>query len=337
MIAGRAGGASQIMAAVRRRKKKTPPIAGEKDGATLGLKWKDVGAKRPTEGKELQNDGLSKALLRQNMRGVLHYVFSIEEFKEFHVRGLQLNSFVRAGPSYYVPDETPEPEGLKPWFVRWTKNVFNVLNSLSLQACLYLVFVIVFQNLAGTMRRREEYYMTMHVMDKFVTTPFDSQHNTFETIRRASDIYEWGNQVLWPGFFGDAGPCNPFVGLPNTLQNKGCNDDAWPDGDGPHHLVGASPLGLDELVRRMDMLDWTEGILIKQGRAAPQNCAGLQQIGQCYPELERGIYTSSTQTYAPQPQSQSVPVWGNSAPTWNTPSVPQQQQVEQWPFSSQRR
>ena len=139
--------------------------------------------------------------------------------------------------------------------------------------------------------------MTMHVMDKFVTTPFDSQHNTFETIRRVADIYEWGNQVLWPGFFGDAGPCNPFVGLPNTLQNKGCNDDAWPVGDGPHHLVGASPLGLDELVRRMDMLDWTEGILIKQGRAAPQNCAGLHQIGQCYPELERGIYTSSTLTY----------------------------------------
>ena len=48
-------------------------------------------------------------------------------------------------------------------------------------------------------------------------------------------------------------------------------------------------------------------------------------------------FSSSTQTYAPQPQSQSVPLWGNSAPTWNTPSVPQQQQVEQWPFSAQRR
>lgn len=48
-------------------------------------------------------------------------------------------------------------------------------------------------------------------------------------------------------------------------------------------------------------------------------------------------FSPSTQTYAPQPQSQSVPVWGNSAPTWNNPSVPQQQQVEQWPFSAQRR
>ncbi|MBC7821171.1 MAG: hypothetical protein IAG10_30150 [Planctomycetaceae bacterium] len=48
-------------------------------------------------------------------------------------------------------------------------------------------------------------------------------------------------------------------------------------------------------------------------------------------------FSSSAQTYVPQPQSQSVPAWGNSAPTWNTPSVPQQQQVEQWPFSPQRR
>lgn len=48
-------------------------------------------------------------------------------------------------------------------------------------------------------------------------------------------------------------------------------------------------------------------------------------------------FSSSTPTYAPQPQSQSVPTWSNSAPTWNTPSVPPTQQVEQWPFSPQRR
>jgi len=103
--------------------------------------------------------------------------------------------------------------------------------------------------------------------------------------------------VLWPGFFGDAGPCNEFVGLPNTLQNKGCNDDAWPDGEGPFHLQGASPLDLPELIRRMDQLDWTEGVLIKQGRSAPQPCPGLHQLGQCYPELEMGMYQSSTMTY----------------------------------------
>ena len=48
-------------------------------------------------------------------------------------------------------------------------------------------------------------------------------------------------------------------------------------------------------------------------------------------------FSPPTQTYASQPQSQGIPTWGNSAPTWNTPPVPQQPQVEQWPFSAQRR
>lgn len=46
-------------------------------------------------------------------------------------------------------------------------------------------------------------------------------------------------------------------------------------------------------------------------------------------------FSSSTPMYAPQ--SQAVPAWGNSAPTWNAPSAPPQQQVEQWPYSPQRR
>ena len=50
--------------------------------------------------------------------------------------------------------------------------------------------------------------MDKHVMDRFVENHFDSSHNTFESVRRIADIYEWGNNVLWPGFFGDMGPCN---------------------------------------------------------------------------------------------------------------------------------
>ncbi|MFM9960937.1 MAG: hypothetical protein ACKV2Q_06905 [Planctomycetaceae bacterium] len=52
-------------------------------------------------------------------------------------------------------------------------------------------------------------------------------------------------------------------------------------------------------------------------------------------------FSSSPPTYAPPPQSQpepqGVPAWGQAVPTWNTPSVPPQSQVEQWPFSAQRR
>jgi len=48
-------------------------------------------------------------------------------------------------------------------------------------------------------------------------------------------------------------------------------------------------------------------------------------------------FSPPTPSYAPPPQSQGVPVWGSSSPTWNAPQVPPQQQVEQWPFSAQRR
>lgn len=55
-------------------------------------------------------------------------------------------------------------------------------------------------------------------------------------------------------------------------------------------------------------------------------------------------FSPSVQTYAPQAQSQAVPAWGNSVPTWgnstsnwNAPATIQQQQVEQWPYSPQRR
>lgn len=55
------------------------------------------------------------------------------------------------------------------------------------------------------------------------------------------------------------------------------------------------------------------------------------------PAMQMPFSSSSVPQYAPQPQPQSVPTWGNSTPSWNAPSTPPQQQVEQWPFSPQRR
>ena len=43
-----------------------------------------------------------------------------------------------------------------------------MLNSLTLQTFLYLAFVFIFQQLANTLRLKEEYYMDKHVMDRFV-------------------------------------------------------------------------------------------------------------------------------------------------------------------------
>jgi hypothetical protein len=47
--------------------------------------------------------------------------------------------------------------------------------------------------------------------------------------------------------------------------------------------------------------------------------------------------TSGVPTYVPPAHVPAVPAWGNPVPTWNNAAVPPAQQVEQWPFSPQRR
>ena len=44
----------------------------------------------------------------------------------------------------------------KHWTIRILMSVLDVLNSLTLQTCLYITFVIIFQNLANTMRLKQE-------------------------------------------------------------------------------------------------------------------------------------------------------------------------------------
>lgn len=68
-------------------------------------------------------------------------------------------------------------------------------------------------------------------------------------------------------------------------------------------------------------------------RPMPSNAGPTITSGSPNPSMQMP-FSSSTPMYAPQ--SQAVPAWGNSASTWNTPSVPPQQ-VEQWPYSPQRR
>eukprot|EP00966_Prymnesium_polylepis_P142159 3282493-Prymnesium_polylepis.1 len=101
-----------------------------------------------------------------------------------------------------------------------------------------MAFVVIFQQLNNCVRIPVEYYLDKHVMDRIIENHFDSSHNTFESVRRIADIYEWGNNVLWPGLFADMGPCNAVVGVPDAATHKGCNDDAWPDGEGSFHQSG---------------------------------------------------------------------------------------------------
>lgn len=75
--------------------------------------------------------------------------------------------------------------------------VIEIVNGMTLQTLLYLGFVAVFQLLTSCIRAREEFYLDKHVMDRLVENHFDSSHNTFESIRRPADIWEWGNNVRY--------------------------------------------------------------------------------------------------------------------------------------------
>ena len=117
--------------------------------------------------------------------------------------------------------------------------LIDCLNTVTLQTLLYFLFVMSFQLLTESLRMKEEYFFDRAIADTFIENHFDSSHNTFESVRRTADVYEWGNNVLWPGLFGNAGPCDGdnVGGLEGA---KTCNDDAWPDGEGSFHLRGAT-------------------------------------------------------------------------------------------------
>lgn len=178
--------------------------------------------------------------------------------------------------------------------LRLLAELLDIVNSTTVQTLMYIVFVFVFQMLTETVRNPKlEFYFDKMVSDTFIENHFDSSHNTLESIRRTADIWEWGNNVLWPGFFANLGPCNANgdVGSKGWGANsgKGCNDDVWPDGDGSFHMTDATAYTVPELVHRMDQLDWTDGLIIKQGRvqATPSTqCETKQLSGVCYPELQ---------------------------------------------------
>ena len=117
------------------------------------------------------------------------------------------------GPPAPVAEE--EEEEWKPHpnpFIRLILFILSILDSITVQTILYIAFVYLFQNLTDSMRMTEEYYVDKHVMDRIVENNFDSSHNTFNSIRRTADIREWGNNVLIPGLFANAGPCAADVG-----------------------------------------------------------------------------------------------------------------------------
>jgi len=166
----------------------------------------------------------------------------------------------------------------------WYARLMELLESLALQTILYLSFVLIFQMLASSLRAKEEYYLDKKMMEDIVEEEFDSSHNTFESIRRIADVYEWGNRVLWPALFGMTDSCNPSA-TGSRVTPKGCNDFVWPDGEGPFGTQTPTGFRVDEAVRMMDLLDWTEGVVIRQMRAGPMPCRSSQLERQTAEEL----------------------------------------------------
>ena len=175
---------------------------------------------------------------------------------------------------------------------RFLGHASTIANSVILQTALYVSYVAIFQLLTETLRLKEEYHFDKLIADTFIDNYFDSAHNTFQSMRRPADFYEWGNNVLIPGLFSNAGPCAREVGaaghfssatsrsaptdVAGAMLAKGCNDDAWPDGGGSFHLESATAWSVGEVLENLDVLDWSDGLIIKQARVSPlsaQHCA----------------------------------------------------------------
>ena len=155
-------------------------------------------------------------------------------------------------------EEEAEPEytGARKYFHK----AIDFLDQTWLQTTLYIVFLLAFQSLTGTMRHPEEFYLDRHISHTFIDNTFDGNHNRLKDIRRISDIWEWCNTVLVPGLFSNAD-----VG------------ESWPDGEGSFHLEGATPLSATDYVKIMNNFDWTQGLMFKQVRAKEEdgrNCYG---------------------------------------------------------------
>jgi len=217
----------------------------------------------------------------------------------------------------------PEPEPSKNPVVRAITAITDFLNRTSVQFILYIAFVFVFQLIAESLRVPEEYFFDKFIADTFIDNHFDSSHNTFLSIRRVADVWEWGNNVLWPGIFGNLGPCDGdvvgmrgrfrsaenwtngtefdlragVVDLAAIMAAKGCTADTWPDGEGSFHMGGAVGWTMAEIVEKMDTLDWTEGIIFRTIRIdGKTDCPGKYLGASCFPELDN-LEKGSTASY----------------------------------------
>ena len=156
----------------------------------------------------------------------------------------------------------------------------DILDMTSLQTVQYMFFLIVFQSLVATFRNGNERYFTKFIEDTWTDNTFDSAHNTFNDIRRVSDIYEWMNTVMVPGMFSNAD-----------------TGEAWPDGDGAFHLEGQTPYSTRELVDLTNSFG-LQAFVIKTVRASDTTLECFHGFT-CLDDSATSLGNSTTYNYPP--------------------------------------
>ena len=150
------------------------------------------------------------------------------------------------------PEKAKKEEKPKGPLMRACCSILGFLDQTWLQTLQYIVFLVAFQSLTGTIRKPEEFYFDKHLTDTFISNPFDADHNRFQDTRRVSDIWEWTRVVLTPGLF-----------------HHSAEGEYWPDGSGYHNLVNATPMSVSDVVDADNVVSFTQGIVFKQSRAEP--------------------------------------------------------------------
>jgi len=199
------------------------------------------------------------------------------------------------------PLEGPPPSPPRAWPIRICSMVYQFFASTAVQTFIYFIFVLVFQMLLDCLRMKQEYFLDKALSDKFIDNHYDKHLNSFKSMRRIPEIWEWGNDVLLPGLLGNNGPDCGDVGLAGYFNSStsgnassdlsfkgGCNDHVWPDGDGLFSLKGGSAWTVQEMAERFDAMDWTSGVAIWQRRIDPTECVGStgQISDRCFPEFD---------------------------------------------------
>jgi hypothetical protein len=231
-----------------------------------------------------------------------------EGLSELQISMADLNKLL-AEAEDVIPETIPRPPLTIANFPRRLLSLFSwVLNTMAVQTTLYLLFVLMFQNLSETLRLPAEYLLDKQFVDTFLEGKFDpNNQDRFVDIRRQHELWEWGNTVLWPGFLGNSDAyCVYDVGgrfnssvmnvstpplKPSEWDADSCNDDVWPDGTGVFSTVhNGTAFTVKEVVDRMDAYDWTGGIAIWQTRAQTVGmgaCNSPTISGECRPELDQ--------------------------------------------------